>query len=56
MRRSRCWPVAAPDRWGGLLPIDPTDDLLGAGFVVTRRRVLPRDGYPSLVLLAAASS
>lgn len=41
-----------PGRWGGLAPLDPTADLRAAGFAVTRRVVLPRGGYPSLVLLA----
>lgn len=34
----------------GLRPLDPSADLGGAGFGVTRRVVLPRHGYPSLVL------
>ncbi|MEY2441859.1 MAG: hypothetical protein QOJ46_1285 [bacterium] len=41
-----------PAALGGLRPCDPTADLVRAGFVVTRRRVLPRGGYPSLVLVA----
>ncbi len=41
-----------PAACGGLRPHDPTDDLVDAGFAVTRRRVLPRGGYPSLVLVA----
>lgn len=41
-----------PAMWGGLRPLDPTDDLTAAGFAVTRRVVLPWRGYPSLVLAA----
>jgi ubiquinone/menaquinone biosynthesis C-methylase UbiE len=44
-----------PASLGGLRACDPTADLVDAGFVVTRRRVLPRGGYPSLVLLARLS-
>jgi SAM-dependent methyltransferase len=44
-----------PAALGGLRPHDPTADLLEAGFVVTRRRVVPRGGYPSLVLVARVS-
>ncbi len=47
---ARVWPTT----WGGLRPLDPSADLVAAGFVVTRRRVLPRGGYPSLVLVATA--
>lgn len=43
---------ARPATWGGLRPLDPTGDLTAAGFVVTQRVVLPRRGYPSLVLAA----
>ncbi len=43
---------ARPAAWGGLRPLDPAEDLTGAGFAVTRRVVLPRGGYPSLVLCA----
>ena len=43
---------AAPARLGGLKPLDPTADLAAAGFLVTDRVVLPRGGYPSLVLRA----
>lgn len=41
-----------PSAWGGLHPLDPTADVAGAGFSVRSRVVLPRGGYPSLVLLA----
>lgn len=43
---------ARPAALGGLRPLDPTPDLLAAGFTVERRVQLPRGGYPSLVLLA----
>jgi len=43
---------ARPSAWGGLQPLDPSRDLARAGFVVTRRFVLPRHGYPSLILTA----
>ncbi|MDX6511022.1 MAG: hypothetical protein QOE36_526 [Gaiellaceae bacterium] len=43
---------ARPAAWGGLRPLDPTRDLTAAGFAVTRRVVVPRRGYPSLVLAA----
>ena len=42
----------SPGAWGGLRPLDPRADLQAAGFAVTRRIVLPRRGYPSLVLEA----
>lgn len=38
--------------WGGLLPLDPTADLADAGFRITRRVLLPRRGYPSLIVAA----
>lgn len=41
-----------PAVWGGLKPLDPTTDLTDAGFSITHRAVLPRRGYPSLVLAA----
>lgn len=41
---------------GGLRPLDPSADLRAAGFAVTRRVVLPRGGFPSLVLFAAVPS
>lgn len=44
---------ARPATWGGLRPLDPAPDLAAAGFAVTGRAVLPRRGYPSLVLRAA---
>jgi ubiquinone/menaquinone biosynthesis C-methylase UbiE len=44
-----------PGAWGGLRPLDPTAELAAAGFDVTRRVVLPRGGYPSLVLAARPS-
>lgn len=43
---------ARPDAWGGLRPLDPTADLADAGFRITRRVLLPRRGYPSLVVVA----
>lgn len=43
---------ARPAAWGGLRPLDPSADLEAAGFVITRRVVLPRRGYPSLVIVA----
>ncbi|HWI06179.1 MAG TPA: class I SAM-dependent methyltransferase [Solirubrobacteraceae bacterium] len=42
-----------PSAWQALRPLDPTSDLVAAGFAVTRRAVLPRGGYPSLVVVAA---
>lgn len=44
---------ARPTVWGGLRPHDPSAELTVAGFTLTRRVVLPRRGYPSLVLAAA---
>ena len=41
-----------PATWRGLRPLDPTPDLLRAGFGITRRAVVPRGGYPSLVIVA----
>ncbi|HVF79660.1 MAG TPA: class I SAM-dependent methyltransferase [Solirubrobacteraceae bacterium] len=41
-----------PRKWGGLRPLDPCEDLAAAGFEVTRRVVLTRGGYPSLVVAA----
>jgi len=43
---------ARPAAWGGLTPLDPTPDLLHAGFAPTRGVQLARGGYPSLVLRA----
>jgi len=43
---------ARPGACGGLAPLDPSADLGRAGFGVTRRAVVPRNGYPSLVLRA----
>ncbi len=43
---------ARPAAWGALRPLDPCGDLADAGFVVTRRVVLPRRGYPSIVVAA----
>ena len=42
-----------PATWHGLRPLDPTTDVLDAGFDITHRAVLPRRGYPSLVIVAA---
>ncbi len=44
--------AASPRRWGGLMPLDPTAELGPAGLVATHRVVLPRGGYPSLVVRA----
>ena len=44
---------ARPTVWGGLRPHDPGAELTIAGFTLTRRIVLPRHGYPSLVIAAA---
>lgn len=44
-----------PATWAALRPLDPAPDLAAAGFEITRRAVLPRRGYPSLVLAAAAA-
>jgi len=41
---------ARPAAWGGLRPLDPTQDVVAAGFEVTRRIALSRGGYPSLVV------
>ena len=41
-----------PRAWGGLRPVDPSAELAAAGFALSRRVVLPRRGYPSLVLAA----
>jgi SAM-dependent methyltransferase len=40
---------ARPAAYAGLRPVDASADLAAAGFAVTRRVVLPRRGYPSLV-------
>jgi len=44
--------AASPSRWGGLKPLDPTAELGPAGLVATHRVILPRGGYPSLVVRA----
>lgn len=44
--------AVSPRRWGGLMPLDPTAELGAAGLVATHRVVLPRGGYPSLVVRA----
>ncbi len=44
--------AASPGRWGGLMPLDPTPELGPAGLVATHRVLLPRGGYPSLVVRA----
>ena len=44
--------AASPRRWGGLMPLDPMAELGPAGLVATHRVVLPRGGYPSLVVRA----
>lgn len=41
---------ARPEAWGGLMPLDPMAELGTAGLVPTHRVVLPRGGYPSLVI------
>ena len=43
---------ARPAAWGGLMPLDPAPELAAAGLIATHRIVLPRGGYPSLVLRA----
>jgi len=43
---------ARPGAWGGLRPLDPAADLSAAGFQITRRVLLRRGGYPSLILAA----
>ena len=43
---------ARPERWGGLMPLDPTGEFEAAGLVPTHRISLPRGGYPSLVIRA----
>lgn len=43
---------ARPGAWGGLMPLDPMGELRAAGLVATHRVVLPRGGYPSLVIRA----
>ena len=43
---------ARPATAGGMRPLDPTDDLARAGFATTRREVLARGRFPSLVLAA----
>lgn len=40
----------------GLRPLDPSADLTRAGLQVTRRIILPRRGYPSLVVGAKLGS
>jgi ubiquinone/menaquinone biosynthesis C-methylase UbiE len=47
---------ARASTWGGLRPLDPAEDLATAGFEITRRVVLPRGGYPSLVVEARPSA
>ncbi|MBA3748769.1 MAG: class I SAM-dependent methyltransferase [Solirubrobacterales bacterium] len=44
--------AASPRRWGGLMALDPMAELGPAGLVATHRVVLPRGGYPSLVVRA----
>lgn len=44
----------APAKVGGLAPLDPTDDLRAAGLEPRARVVLPRRGYPTVVVLADA--
>ncbi len=43
---------ARPGAWGGLMPLDATDDLRAAGFRADRRVLLSRRGYPSLIVRA----
>ena len=42
-----------PSAWQAVRPLDPTSDVVAAGFAVTHRTVLPRGGYPSLIVAAA---
>lgn len=48
--RAMAW--ARPRAWGGLAPLDPMPELAAAGLTPTHRLVLPRGGYPSLVIRA----
>ncbi len=48
----RATAAIAPARLGGLTPLDPGPDLRAAGLVPRTRVVLPRSGYPSVVVLA----
>jgi len=41
---------ARPQSSGGMRPLDPSADLERAGFALTQRTVVARQGYPSLVL------
>jgi SAM-dependent methyltransferase len=45
-----------PAAWGGLLALDPSRELIESGFALTRRAVLLRGGYPSLVVAARPAS
>lgn len=44
-----------PGAWGGLMPLDPTSELLAGGWSLSRRVTLPRGGYPSLAICARPS-
>lgn len=46
---------ARPRAWGGLRPFNPVANLGAAGLAPTHRVVLPRGGYPSLVVRARRS-
>ncbi len=52
--RALAW--SRPRAWGGLRPLDPTPELAAAGFTPTHKVVLPRGGYPSLVIRARPST
>lgn len=52
--RALAW--SRPRAWGGLRPLDPTPELAAAGLVATHKVVLPRGGYPSLVIRARPST
>lgn len=41
-----------PTAWAGLMPLDVSRDARASGFEIVRRVVVPRGGYPSLVLVA----
>lgn len=52
--RALAW--SRPRAWGGLRPLDPTPELDAAGLEPTHTVVLPRGGYPSLVIRARPST
>jgi len=52
--RALAW--SRPRAWGGLRPLDPTPELAAAGLAPTHKVVVPRGGYPSLVISARPST